>query len=959
VIAAGIALLLGGLAVLFGARRLLWPAGEGRRRSGRSGRRAAERRARRGHDTPVALPAAPVRAALTAGPVAVPAVAETDDPDAWPGYADLAPEPISASPLWTSDDTGYVPSEPGSYGFEPQIDWAGATTPMADAPTAIIPAVHADPDTPVVRAASAAGEGTVPPADVMPDEDDAGDGAGAASGGDGWDVDSAGHGWDVEPAAVPAAEGAVVSSPADRDAAADPAEVDAGGAAGAGSAADDWDVAAEDGVWGAAAAGSEVWPGDDFPFGRARAAAVRRSGLPLANVEAHVPPMFGGAAHEPAPAVSAPAVSAPAVSAPAVSAPDEPRPVASAVEGGAEAREFPVPGTDGPTFGRPTFGVAVRVGTDHRDGRCAPGRTNAPAADRTASYASDGVGTDRGGNAVGGSGWSGARNDGWWDSGTNLAHVARNSRGHVHRDGTGDDVSAVPDGADLIADDADVLARFAAIQAEAAALRAAARDANGWANGNDRDADRTRAGEHPTDDHRATAPRDAERADRAGTPGSPRSDVDFDRDGSDSAGAQPSVGWAAVGGAGVGGPVVGGLPARTGSYRHIPAPASVPVFHPTGPSEPLILEPVPAPLVPIFDPSAVMATQIFPRIVDTPAGRPTEDEVGDPAGDAEGGTDETGPGLPASQVPIARVDPVTPWTEAAHDDTAATEEPEPTGTDPATWADEPGWRDEPTGDQRRTAAAGVHGQADEGSDEPEWAPDRSDMPHSGTAATTSPDRTDADRPDADRSGKDKGEDAAETGPGLSWPPHPPAADHREDDVPEPNPADDDNPGPPDWPVAPVDWPVPDAQAGYPTAPVSPAVGEPVGEPVDQPVDDADDDRAGQHVPKRRVTVARRTADKGPEPEVRQRVTHPRAEARRRLTAPTEVFPAVADLTAVLPAVAGEDEEGRPREPGRPRDAGRSWEGEGARPRPRPRPRPTAQERHVTRSNVYVSRHAAD
>ncbi len=66
----------------------------------------------------------------------------------------------------------------------------------------------------------------------------------------------------------------------------------------------------------------------------------------------------------------------------------------------------------------------------------------------------------------------------------------------------------------------------------------------------------------------------------------------------------------------------------------------------------------------------------------------------------------------------------------------------------------------------------------------------------------------------------------------------------------------------------------------------------------------------------RVGTARRaprTEDQFAGEQVRRRVTHPRAEARRRVTAVTEVIPAVSDLTAMLPVVAdgpGDREPGR-------------------------------------------------
>jgi hypothetical protein len=114
------------------------------------------------------------------------------------------------------------------------------------------------------------------------------------------------------------------------------------------------------------------------------------------------------------------------------------------------------------------------------------------------------------------------------------------------------------------------------------------------------------------------------------------------------------------------------------------------------------------------------------------------------------------------------------------------------------------------------------------------------------------------------------------------------------------------------------------------------------------------------------------------------VTHPRAEARRRLTAATEVIPAMSDVTAMVPVVtdavdgpasgplgaptpaaAGRERaEGaaeRSWEPGRTWEGARTRDGDGPRPRPRPRPRPAAREERQppTRSTVYVSRHAAD
>jgi hypothetical protein len=99
-------------------------------------------------------------------------------------------------------------------------------------------------------------------------------------------------------------------------------------------------------------------------------------------------------------------------------------------------------------------------------------------------------------------------------------------------------------------------------------------------------------------------------------------------------------------------------------------------------------------------------------------------------------------------------------------------------------------------------------------------------------------------------------------------------------------------------------------------------------------------------------------------EQRQRINQPRAEARRRASASTEVFPAVSDATHVIPTVPVV--EGYGMFDAGPRDraeAVRPRESDGPpRPRPRPRPRPGAQpgdDRQPARSTVYVSRHAAE
>ena len=139
----------------------------------------------------------------------------------------------------------------------------------------------------------------------------------------------------------------------------------------------------------------------------------------------------------------------------------------------------------------------------------------------------------------------------------------------------------------------------------------------------------------------------------------------------------------------------------------------------------------------------------------------------------------------------------------------------------------------------------------------------------------------------------------------------------------------------------------------------------------------DADRTGQHFPRRtraatvRRTVIRPDAAPAAEQPSRQRVTHPRAEARRRLAASaTEVFPVVSDVTQTLPAVPviegygssdGLQRDGR-QGTGRAEN-GRSKDSDApARPRPRPRPRSGGQpgdDRQPARSTVYVSRHAAE
>jgi hypothetical protein len=129
----------------------------------------------------------------------------------------------------------------------------------------------------------------------------------------------------------------------------------------------------------------------------------------------------------------------------------------------------------------------------------------------------------------------------------------------------------------------------------------------------------------------------------------------------------------------------------------------------------------------------------------------------------------------------------------------------------------------------------------------------------------------------------------------------------------------------------------------------------------------DFERAGPPTRSLSLTVTMRRpggrADSGStgEQPSRPRVTHPRAEARRRLAAATELIPAVSDVTQMLPSVpviegyGGTELSVRDGRSGR----GRAWQGElDARPRPRTESEP-ADDRQPARSTVYVSRHAAD
>jgi hypothetical protein len=131
VIAAGIALILAGLAVLIGARRLLrpsaGPSGRGSRRATRKARRAAQ----------AALPPAPARLALTTSPAGY---ADSDAPDAdeqWLRSLDGTGAPdLTGDPFATADIRATAAADPAADpGVDLAADWA--VDPAASAPSVV------------------------------------------------------------------------------------------------------------------------------------------------------------------------------------------------------------------------------------------------------------------------------------------------------------------------------------------------------------------------------------------------------------------------------------------------------------------------------------------------------------------------------------------------------------------------------------------------------------------------------------------------------------------------------------------------------------------------------------------------------------------------------------------------------------------------------------------------------